>query len=56
MGAGAVMAYIPADDSYWLWYAAVETGESWSVTETLDIRRDDYESLMKQGSDAIQSI
>jgi hypothetical protein len=55
-GRGAMMAYVPADDSYWLWYAALETGESWSVTETLDIKRDDFESLMEQGSDAIQSI
>jgi hypothetical protein len=55
-GRGAVMAYVPAGDSYWLWYAALETGESWSVTETLDIKRDDLASLMEQGSDAIQSI
>ena len=33
-----MMAYVPAGDSYWLWYAALETGESWSVTETLDIK------------------
>jgi hypothetical protein len=51
-GRGAVMAYVPAGDSYWLWYAALETGESWRVTETLDIKRDDFESLMEQGSDA----
>ena len=55
-GRGAVMAYVPAGDSYWLWYAALETGESWSVTETLDIKRDDLASLMEQGSDAIQSV
>ena len=39
-GRGAVMAYVPAGDSYRLWYAALETGESWSVTETLDIKRE----------------
>jgi hypothetical protein len=55
-GRGAVMAYVPAGDSYWLWYAALETGESWSVTETLDIKPDDLVSLMEQGSDAIQSM
>jgi hypothetical protein len=55
-GRGAVMAYVPAGDSYWLWYAALETGASWSVTETLDIKRDDLGSLMEQGSDAIQSV
>ncbi len=55
-GRGAVMAYVPAGDSYWLWYAALETGESWSVTETLDIKRDDLASLMEQGSVAIQSV
>lgn len=53
-GRGALMAYIPAGDSYWLWYAALETGESWTVTETLDIKRDDLASLMEQGSGAIQ--
>jgi hypothetical protein len=49
-GRGAVMAYVPAGESYWLWYAALETGESWSVTETLDIKRDDLASLMEQGT------
>jgi len=34
----------------------LETGESWSVTETLDIKREDLASLMEQGSDSIQSI
>ena len=53
---GAVMAYVPAGDSYWLWYAALKTGESWSVTETLDIKRDELASLMEQGPDAIQSV
>ncbi|MGC2821090.1 MAG: hypothetical protein WA198_15470 [Candidatus Sulfotelmatobacter sp.] len=55
-GRGAVMAYVPAVDSYWLWYAAFETGKSWSVTETLDIKGDDLASLMEQGSNATQSI
>jgi hypothetical protein len=55
-GRGAVMAYVPAADSYWLWYAAFEAGEPWTVTETLDIKRDALASLMEQGSDAIQSI
>jgi hypothetical protein len=55
-GRGAVMAYVPAGDSYWLWYAAFEAGESWSVNETLDIKRDDLASLMEEGSDATQSI
>ena len=51
-GRGAVMAYIPADDSYWLWYAAFGAGESWkwNVTETLDIKRQDLSKLMQQGS------
>jgi hypothetical protein len=54
-GRGAVMAYVPAGDSYWLWYAALEAGESWSVTETLDIKREDLASLMEQGLDAIHA-
>jgi len=55
-GRGAVMAYVPAGDSYWLWYAALEAGESWTVTETLDIKRDALASLMEQGSNAVKSI
>ena len=55
-GRGAVMAYGPAGDSYWLWYAALETGESWSVAETLDIKRDDFARLIEHGSDAVHSI
>ena len=47
-GRGAVMAYIPAGDSYWLWYTALEMGQPWSVAEALDIKRDDLESLMDQ--------
>ena len=49
-GRGAVMAYVLADNSYWLWYAALQTGKSWSVTETLDIKRQDLSKLMGQGS------
>jgi hypothetical protein len=55
-GRGAMMAYIPAGDSYWLWYASFETGEAWSVTETLGIKREDLTILMQQGSGAIQSV
>ena len=55
-GRGAVMAYVPAGNSFWLWYAALEAGESWSVTETLDIKRDAFASLLEQGSDSIQSV
>lgn len=54
-GRGAVMAYIPVDGSYWPWYAALETGESsWSVSETWDIKRDDFIGLMQHGSDPMQ--
>jgi hypothetical protein len=55
-GRGAVMAYVPAGDSYWLWYAALETGESWTVTETLDIKRDALTSLMEQKIGCSKSI
>ncbi len=51
-GRGAVMAYVPAGDSYWLWYAALETGEPWRITETWDIKREDLVSLIEQGSAA----
>jgi hypothetical protein len=51
-GRGAVMAYVPAGDLYWLWYAALETGKPWHITETWDIKREDLVSLIEQGSAA----
>jgi len=50
VGRGAVMAYVPVSDSYWPWYAALETGDPWRVTETWDIKREDLSKLMEQGS------
>jgi len=44
------MAYVPVSDSYWPWYAALETGDPWSVAETWDIKREDLSKLMEQGS------
>jgi hypothetical protein len=56
-GRGAVMAYVPVDGSYWPWYAALEAGEpSWRVTETWDIKRNDFIGLMQYGSDPIQPL
>lgn len=49
-GRGAVMVYVPVSDSYWPWYAALETGDSWRITETWDIKREDLSKLMEQGS------
>jgi hypothetical protein len=53
-GRGALMAYVPVGGSYWPWYAALETGEPWCVTETLGIKREDLASLIEQGSGASQ--
>jgi hypothetical protein len=50
------MAHVPAGDPYWLWYAALETGEPWHISERWDIKPDDLVSLIEQGSDAIQNI
>jgi hypothetical protein len=54
-GRGAVMVYAPVGDSYWPWYAALETGEPWRVTETWDIKREDLSGLMDEGSVTIQT-
>jgi len=51
-GRGAVMAYVPVGDSYWPWYAALETGEPWRITETWDIKREDSAGLIEQGAAA----
>jgi hypothetical protein len=45
-----LMAYVPVSDSYWPWYAASETCDPWRVTETWDIKREDWSKLMEQGS------
>jgi len=47
-GRGVVMAYVPVGDSYWPWYAALETRGSWCVTVTWDIKREDLLKLMDQ--------
>lgn len=52
---GAVMVYAPVGNSYWPWYAALETGAPWRVTETWDIKREDLSGLMEQGSFTIRT-
>ena len=54
-GRGALMAYVSVGASYWPWYAALETGEPWRVTETWDIKREDLASLMELGLGTIQT-
>jgi hypothetical protein len=49
-GRGSVMAYVSVGDSYWPWYAALEAEETWRVTETWDIKREDLSSLLELGS------
>jgi hypothetical protein len=53
-GRGAVMAYVSVGSSYWPWYAALETGEPWRVTETWDIKRDDLLGLIAQEPETAQ--
>jgi len=50
-GRGAVMAYVPIGNSYWPWYAALETGDPWRVTETRDTKREDLSKLAEEGSE-----
>jgi hypothetical protein len=48
-GRGSVMAYIPATDSYWTWYAGWKRERAWSVAETWDITRDELERTIDLG-------
>jgi hypothetical protein len=50
-GRGAIMAYVPIGNSYWPWYAALETGDPWRVTETRDTKREDLSKLVEEGSE-----
>lgn len=49
-GCGAVMVYVPISNSYWAWYTALEAGESWHITKTCDIKREDLSKLVERGS------
>jgi len=50
-GRDAIMAYVPIGNSYWPWYAALETGDAWRITETRDIKREDLSELVEEGSE-----
>ena len=49
-GRGALMAYVPAGDSYWPWFVELERGEPWRITEARRIKPDDLSRLMEEGS------
>lgn len=44
-GRGSLMAYVPANSSYWPWYAAWKSGQPWYLTETREIRREQISRL-----------
>jgi hypothetical protein len=54
-GRGAVMAYLPIGNSYWAWYAALETGDSWHITKTCGIKPEDLSKLIEQDPDSTRS-
>jgi hypothetical protein len=52
-GRGAVMVYAPVGASYWPWYVSLEKGMPWRVTETWDIKRQDFSRIIEQGAGII---
>ena len=51
-GRGAVMAYIPAQRSYWPWYASWTKSDRWKLVENWAIKREQLIELMAQTSAA----
>ncbi len=49
-GRGAVMAYVPVKNSYWPWYAGWEKRQSWHLSETWDIKREQLTQLIDESS------
>ena len=49
---GALIFYVPVNSSYWAWYVALESGEHWRITESWDIKVEDFLRLVEQGSES----
>jgi len=54
-GRGSLMVYAPAGNTYWCWFAELERGEPWRVTEAREIKPDDLTRLMEEGSASFAS-
>lgn len=56
-GRGALMAYIPLDDSCWPWYVDFEKADAWRITEIRGIKPNEFWDLtLGQGPTAIQNL
>lgn len=55
-GRGALMVYLPIDASYWCWYVGLENATTWRVTECWGIKREEYASLIEEGSKRRASV
>lgn len=54
--AEALMVYLPIDASYWCWYVGLENATTWRVTECWGIKREEYASLIEEGSKRRASV
>ena len=56
-GRGALMAYIPLDDTYWLWFVDIKKADAWRITEIRGIKPDEFWDLtVMQSRTAVQDM
>jgi hypothetical protein len=53
---GALMAYIPVEESYWAWYAAFESGKTWKLGKTLLVDPEWFEQLSHCGRQSASKV
>jgi len=52
----SLMAYVPLDDSYWLWFADFENADARQITEIWGIKPDEFWDLTQgRGRTAVQN-
>jgi hypothetical protein len=55
-GRGALMVYVPVDESYWPWYAELKRAEPWRITaQAKNIKSDQFSGLVEDGSASLAS-
>jgi hypothetical protein len=50
-GRGALMSYVPCNESYWAWYADWKKARDWELRESWDIKAEQIGELMKIADD-----
>lgn len=55
-GRGSVMAYVPQEKTYWSWYSAWDSQESWHIVQAINIKRKELLDLMEPAAPISSSI